>query len=394
MTMDKRVVIRFIFRIFIFSFITFIFLGRLSATDNPTFDFSSERNLYYSNKFKHLYDERKHDSLALLMRMWEAETGMHEALFRAHSLYLISINDFPGHLVHHDLLEHAIAWEIRYDLMYSKEKNKDDYFQTHPSYFSFIPIGSEFDQFTINAARRQLTRLPENSLAYAYAKLYAGDTEEFFTMISEGKYSGTALDEEYRQKLKELYKMPETHLAINTSAWLPRGNLTAIGYKPSIGVEIGRWFPKFKLDMSFDIRFGKSANSIDIALTDTIMLAVDNFIGARAALKGSFNIYKKQSSHIDLSFEGGYEWFEMAKSGQDRRGRSFATPAAGAGVIYRYFFPNRFNIGITANYNMLWFENPGGTALDGSAFTLGLQFGFTENPRKKIGLNRFGINYW
>ncbi len=378
-------------------FLTLAFLfivNGLRANDKPQFDFKNERNSHYASEFMRYYNEGKQDSVALTLRLWEAETGMNEVAFRAYALHLISNNDFPGHLVYHDLLENAIAWEIRYDLIFDKEKDKDDYFQTHPSFFSYIPIGSEFDQFSINAARTLIKQLDEETLAYAFARLYAGDVDDFFQMISEGKYSNTIIADEYNEKLEELYKLPETHLAINFGSWIPQSSLSVVGLKPSLGLKLGRWYSRFRMDLSFNVRFGDAANAVDIPLTDTLMLEVKNFIGGRAAIEASYNVFNSQPSSIDFFIGGGYEWIEMVKSGQDRRGKVFTSPTVSSGFIYRYFFPNRMSIGIATAYHMLWFENPGGTAFDGNAFSIALQIGLSENPKKKIGLNRFGIKYW
>jgi hypothetical protein len=355
-------------------------------------DVKIEKSDYYSKQFAKFYSENKKDSIAFVLRLWEAETGMNEALFRANALYLVSEGKFPSHLTQFGLIDYATAWEIRYNLMFKNER--DDFFLTHPEFFSYLPIGSDYDRFTIDASRRLLNRQTVGSLSHSFITLYAGDTKDFFKFIADGLHENDLLGAEYVEKCKALMKLPETHIELNMGAWIPQGNLMNIGNRPSLGVLVGRWYPKFKIDLAFDVRFFETNKSIDIALTDTIMLEVANFLGARAAIEGSFSILKVHPYALDIFLGAGYEWIEMVKSPQDRRGEVFDSPSLTAGLTYRYFFPNRANIGISLGYHMLWLDNPKGTPIDGNAFTVALQIGLVENPKKKVGLNRFGINYW
>lgn len=354
--------------------------------------FKKERSEHFAGQYMKLFNENKLDSVALVLALWERETGINEAVFRAYAIYLASTDKFPGTLLQYGLLEHAVSWEIRYSLIF--ENTKEDFFLTHPSFFSYLPIGSDFDQFTINYARRLINRTTEGSLARSFMTLYAGDTKEFFHALPKGEHSTTSLGYEFRERYDELIKMPETNLSVNVGGWMPHGPLAEIGLRPSVGVKVGRMYQRFLADIAFDVRFGDSSNDISIPLTDTIWIDVNNFIGARAALEVSYNLIKWQPNAINIFIGGGYEWIDMVKAWHDRRGKTFESPSACIGLSYRYFFPNRLNIGVSLAYNMLWFENPNGTPLSGNALTVALQISFLENPKKKIGLNRFGINYW
>lgn len=378
----------------------FLFLLLLPILSSTANNYSSiinvenkkEQSEFFAKKFIEYFNDNKTDSVIFILSQWERETGMNEALFRAYSLFLVNEGKFPGQLLQYSLLENAIAWEIRHGLIYDSERQ--DYFQTHTSFFSFLEIGDKFDRFTINAARRLLAHTENGSLANAYMKLYAGDINDFFFALPSGKHSDNLLGHEYREKYNELINMPETHLAVTFGAWLPNGHLSAIGIRPAVGVRLGRQYNKLLADFAFDIRIGKSDNKIDIPLTDEVMLEVDHFIGMRAAIEPSYNILKWQPINVDVFFSAGYEWIELVKSGQDRRGETFGSPSIGAGITYRYLFANRLNIGFSTAYHLLWFDNPGGTSLEGHALTVSLNISYFENPRKKIGLNRFGINYW
>lgn len=373
-------------------FLFLIFSLSISIVYSTDIEGKIQKSEEFAQKYIKHFNENESDSLAILLRSWEIETGMNEALFRAYSLFLADKNQFPGTLLPYGLLEYAIAWEIRYSLLFKNEK--DDFFYTHPEFFSYILIGGEFDRFTIDASRRLLSKMEKGSLSHSFIALYTGDIEDFFKALPDGTHENTLLGVEYIEKAQKLLKMPETHLAINIGGWFNQGNLNNLGTRPSLGVAVGRWYPRFRADLAFDVRFFDTNKTIQIALTDTIMLEVGNFMGARIAFEGAYSIIKANPYSVDVFLGAGYEWFEMFKSWQDRRGDIFSSPALSVGLTCRYFFPNRSHFGISSAYHLLWFDNPGGTPLDGNAITVSLQIGILENPRKKVGLNRFGINYW
>jgi hypothetical protein len=371
--------------------ILLVFFGALFSNAQIPDTGCEARAFMYSEAFAMHLQNNDLVKLAVVLREWELDCGFNEPVFRAKTLYLVLTGDFPGPLLQQDLLDQAIAFEIRHSLIENEDAaTREEYFAVYRQYFGYVPVNETFDRRTLQKARELLPQASQNELSHAFLTLYAGNTREFFLMLKDGRYSSSPLYEQYSARLVSLRRKPEFNFGISTGLWIPRGDLSIIGYKPSIGVFAGVTRFSTSVNAVFDLRFGRTASPVSILIRDSLV-QTDIHHGSYLGLEGVQILWRNRHVRTGIFISAGYNIIDIVEEAlliPERQ--TFGSWAFMAGPFVDMVFRNKTRIGIHPGFMLLNHQQNRGSSLEGNAITFKLVFGYSENARKYVNLRRMG----
>ena len=381
-------------RMLLFCALSLVVLDSVSARDEP-----SECQLHaagYAAQFADLIQSENYSEMPRLLLQWKESCHESEPLFRARALYLIRERKFAEILNGQPILDNAIAFEIRHKLMTEAEMQViDDYFHLYPDYFGFVPMNSDFDRQTQQWARRLQSNVASGSLSFLFLQLWQGQTATFFKTLNAGYFQDTNLAQEYNEKLQENLSLPEFNLGLSAGIWVPSGDISIIGYHPSIGINLGAKTQNTYWDAIFEFRFGNAHQDLEITVRDSLV-TTRNYQGGYLGLEISHIIkrFASASEALEIFAGGGYDIIDIVEDELDPQRQTFGSLALHVGVGYRLHFSNRTWLSIKPGYYFLNHKHASGSSLDGNALSLRLIFGFSENARKSENLKRLGVQQW
>jgi hypothetical protein len=169
-------------------------------------------------------------------------------------------------------------------------------------------------------------------------------------------------------------------LTIGTGIWVPQGHLSALGVHPAISYGFGARNKYNEWDIDASLRFVSTPSSYTVIRNDSAY--------SRNFYEGGFVglDYTRYLVH-GLRWEAGpiigtgVDFFDI-DNGNDEF--SYLSPSEltafnfNIGLRYNYFITPRCFLWISARYHFLHYNNPGGTPLDGNAFSLEIIIGATN----------------
>ncbi|TVQ12271.1 MAG: hypothetical protein EA361_11365 [Bacteroidetes bacterium] len=344
----------------------------------------------YADSVADLLRKELTDRLPAVLLDWEHSCGLSEPLFRIRMLQLISEGQFPGYLSEKDMLDYAVAFDIR-DAITAREnlEEREEYYELYAGYFGYIPLNSGFDRQTERWASRMLARFSPEDPEWAWLSLYSGDTQSFFLILREDKYKGAELSEVYKERVAYFQKKPELNMGIGTGIWIPTADLEIIGMKPILEIFAGIKTQNTFYDLVFSMRFGQTKNPFELVARDSIV-ETRNYQGGFIGIEITRMFFKSGRYETGLYVSGGYDLMDIIEDRQDPVRETFAAAALQLGPVITYNFHNRSRISLKAGYSLMNHKSTGGSSLQGNAWNLRILFGFSDNARKTENLRRLG----
>jgi len=387
-------VFNLIFKVAFLSVILF-FLSNTNGypSEGPNNDNCSVVSADYAEQISNLIEAGEYGRIYHITKMWEESCGLIEPVFRVKALLKIHHNSFPGELDSQNMLNQAIAFEIRDDLIESPQRGKE-YFELHPGFFGYIQPGHKFDHHTEQWARRLLLTAARDSISRLFLQLYEGQTEVFFSALKDGHLQGTNLALDYQSKVAENRRLPEFNMGVNSGLWVPKGNLQIIGPKPTVGINLGVKTTNMFIDAVFEVRFGKTNRYVLINLRDTLV-STRNYQGGYLGVELTRILTRGKNGGFEIFAGLGYDIIEIIEDQQIApEGVIFGSPVVHLGLGYRFHFRNRSWLSIKPGYYFIDHQNPSGSPLSGNAISVRFTFGLSENARKSDNLKRLGVTRW
>ena len=170
--------------------------------------------------------------------------------------------------------------------------------------------------------------------------------------------------------------------AVLLGGWFPNYHLGQIvGWHPTIGVQLGLRNAKNEYDITWDLRFGHPTPGTYTIARDSTTYNDRYYDGGYFGFE--YTRYVIHRKYLDLGYTLGFglDYFSIAdqyaSSPDDNYLDPFrlTSPNFNYGLRAKYFLKNRAFIGLAIKYNLIQYENTGGTNLYGNAFTVDLSFG-------------------
>ena len=167
--------------------------------------------------------------------------------------------------------------------------------------------------------------------------------------------------------------------------WIPTGNASLLGVHPMIGIQGGIKVKKISYNLTLAFKFLNSPNKYAI-LYDGVIDSTNYFLGGYIGADIEREIYKGKKNEFSLLAGFGYDGFESVKTANanedSKAGHSINSLNTNFGLGYRYFYKKNSYIGLQAKYNIVNYNNRGGTNLMGDCFTITISIGGLTNVAK------------
>lgn len=349
-----------------------------------------------------LYREGRTDTINAVISYWYDKCGVTEPLLNYAILEAIRTNTF------HE--------EIRFN-----EPNKYDTVGSHWSndfYADYIISGLQWYAYGSNIRSNPKKYAPINHtdlIVSAYARYYdflrslALDLCEFkdlspvesylvhyyaypdsnrMELLKDTIYNGSVIQEMYGRRHKNDNKIPSRNFGAYLGSWVPNGNLKVIGVHPTLGILFGKRWGKWMTDLDMMARLGESPQYYTIKYNDSLF-QTKKTIGIYMGIDGAFELMRTKQVEVDILAGMGYD----AISSSEDKNIQMPMPSFNFnfGLGYRIFIPNKeYDINVKCaylnfqlKYNLVNYNNPGGTLLSGNALTASIIYGAFGQPKNK-----------
>jgi hypothetical protein len=238
-------------------------------------------------------DINQTDSVLHLLQFWKTSCGEIEPILRLEILLAIQKGIFKdsNHQVYIDnfinkYIDRAIASnEMRYDMVYENQK----------SYYDYVPLKSEFDNFTKQFASDLITKQKANSSAYYLCLLFTDNVKGFTDEINADSLGNSTVKKSVLAN-EENTNAYDISFDLNSGVWFPLGTLAnTFNPSPQIGFKINiPMFKTFLFGFGLNIRFLENKNPFNIT-KDSIPTQTKGTIGLSFGIFVSkeYNISKK-----------------------------------------------------------------------------------------------------
>jgi hypothetical protein len=210
---------------------------------------------------------------------------------------------------------------------------------------------------------RTIRRYPDKE----QGALAAAIRERYFQKKSGGHY----IDE-------PLTQLRYREAGATSGVWIPTGRNRVLGVHPSMDFTIGGWRGRWYTDFEMGLRFNRSAHDYQVLYNDTLR-TTHHYLGYSVAMAIGYGVANFKDTSVYILAGLGFDSFDSVQVPQtpnnddNAAGLNSFKMITGIGMQH---FPKKGGYwGVELLYNTLYYQNPGGTAVDGNAVTLRLVFG-------------------
>lgn len=345
------------------SILTFLLFSTAQAQDSTVTDnkYLCEEACYtYGDAIIRHYSAYMDDSLQMDMDNWEKICGLTEPLLSFKVLYAIGKGTFNEDMYG----DNIAAWMLLYEENAKGHENMPNVPGDYYAYLSSI-AGS-------------LKKLELSPLEKVLADFYAKGDEDVLEEMDSTEVGNTKLYNSYTTYKENQYRTNgRFYLGVLLGAWIPDGNIEALGSHPLIGLQIGNNWEKFSVNLELGLRFLDAPKDIEVYKDGYVYDSRYHsaiYLGAGAGFK--YFEYKKHE--LDMLGGLGYDHITILEStsAEANDGKSLSSLCINAGLAYKFNISKKQYLSLSGRYNMLFYKNRGGTNLNGNAITIGLIYGF------------------
>ena len=203
--------------------------------------------------------------------------------------------------------------------------------------------------------------------------------------------AGKRSDRQWEYEDMNADKVSGFNLAISTTAWVFSGNLAALQRPvlPGLGLLAGGRVNKLTFDFSCNFWSTYAPRTMTIYKNDS-SLSARYHTGAYIGLDAGYQVYRRKRWEVDGILGIGDNLFGAYYDNSDIL--YFHTLDVNVGVGYRFYIRYRdygyqkvySYLALQTKVHLLNYNNPGGTAINGNAFSITLEYGgYWHNYRNK-----------
>ncbi len=329
--------------------------------------------------FIRFLEEDKLDSAKHLIKYWETKCGLREPTFRAKILLSLKQNNYNDSLLTAGSLHFILAYQNRVKMIKdSNYRSYDDY----KSYYSFIPLGQEFDKYTQSLAKKLKNNYSSETLEYLFADFYETGSDEIFYKIQSKAFGESSLTKEYDETVKKYLDMGETHISFITGVWIPTGQLKKLGVHPEVGFQLGGKRKKMNYDLTMSLKFLNSPNYYQAKRTKSSSPeSTRHFFGGYIGFDVGRDIFFKNGHEFQLTGGIGFDGFDTFRENEDKdlKAGSVFSYNFNIGFGYRYYITNSFYLGLRPKYNIVDYSLNKKIDFTGNPITIQFTVGGVEN---------------
>ena len=342
---------------------------------------SQEAFIDCAEALSRLYDRRDFDSIAFYIRLrTKTSPDFQPDLYALHILFEIQQHRFAPDSLKDPYLYFALDDYVREAVVSQSEAG---YFGIYGG-SDFDPRPSYQQEFATLARWAEdliETRRLSNAEQYL-CQTFAGDFEHPRKTARGDKLRywqiNSMLDDSRASRRKE----GVLNLYLGGGVWIPQGRLALLGVHPSItAFGIGRKTWSSEWDFNVALRFAKTAQPYTVLRRDSVY-TVNHFFGGYIGVDYTRYLLHSKRFEAGVLFGVGYEGFDVNDSYSDSSPTGPPPPTSinslslNLGPRMNFYFNPKHYIGVIGRYDIVQYSNPGGSPLNGNAFTIDLIVGF------------------
>lgn len=329
----------------------------------------------------------QYDSAREVLQYWESKCGLREPVFRAEVILALATAGDVDSLVNKESLVFLRSFAHRFEMIRSRNFSDYDYNQ---AYFGFVPIGQEFDSFTIDFFEAVHSTHKPGTTAFLLCEAYRGNADTIYGAIQTEEYGETGLAREYYKLVNRYLRRPETNMALVAGIWVPTGGITRLGTHPDIGCQLGAKYRRINIDLTITFKFMRSQKPYYATRvrSDQSVVLTDKFFGGYFGIDGGYDIWRNGRQEVHALFGAGLDGFDAIEEDTIRqlKAESTWTYNFNFGVGYRFYIDNSAYIGLRAKYNIVDYSLRGVVDFTGNPITIQFVIGGLFNRVKRDAL--------
>lgn len=357
-------------------------VSKLKTYQCPDIAYSS------SIAFTEFVNKKQYDSAQQVLKYWESKCGMREPIFRAQLVIAFATEQNVDSLINEESLYFLKSYLQRAEMIKSRDFSRYDY--SYP-YFGFVPIGQEFDSFTVDFFKAQYTLEKPGTTNFVLCEIYGNNADTLFTILQVEEYRESSLAVEYYKLVNTEINKPDMHIACFVGAWIPTGGITKLGTHPDIGFQVGAKYRKINIDLTASFKFirSKTPYYATRVRSDKSVVLTDKFFGGYLGVDAGYDMWKRKSHEVQALFGAGVDGFDAIDQDTVRQLKSETTWTYNfnLGIGYRYYINNSLYVGLRAKYNFVNYALNGVVDFTGNPFTIHFVVGGLSNNMKKNALD-------
>jgi hypothetical protein len=339
--------------------------------------------------FEQYIQDGKTDSAGILLKYWENKCGLREPVKRARILLSLKTGTYHDSLMKPGMISAIINYQERRENMKTNELYQYD---SYRPYFGFVPVGREFDQFTIRLASEMERQYLPGTMEHLLCMLYSSEPDSIFKDIQSSAYENSWLYQEYFRAVDRFLDYPEFHISWITGAWLPTGGISRLGTHPELGFQMGVKKKKWNYDLVMCFKFGNSAQPYYArrVKTNDSLVQTSHFLGGYIGFDIGYDLLVKHRHEFQALAGFGLDGFDALEKDDLRNweAESITTYNFNFGVEHRFYFSPSFYLGLQLKYNIVDYSMGGIVDFTGNPITLRLILGGFSNPVKRKSLEK------
>ncbi|OSZ77943.1 hypothetical protein CAP35_06640 [Chitinophagaceae bacterium IBVUCB1] len=327
------------------------------------------------------------DSAQIVLKNWTQKCGICEPILRANVILAIATNRPIDSFINEENMRLIYDYQRRGRIIENRSAEDNSIYQWN---WGYVPIGMEFDSFTISYFREIKVRKQDNSLEYLLSSIYSNTNDDMYIALQKQEYKETSLAKEYYKLVNKYINKPDFNMAFLAGIWIPTGGIAKLGLHPDVGVQLGSKYRKVSIDMTIMFKFGNSPNPYYATRvrSDKSTVLTDNFFGAYMGIDVGKDIWRKNNKELQMLFGAGVDGFDALEADTIRnlKAESTWTYNINTGIGYRYYINNWTYVGMRVKYNIVDYALNGVINFNGHPITLTFCIGGLSNKNKRHGL--------
>jgi hypothetical protein len=338
----------------------------------------------------YFYANKQYDSANIVLDNWQAACGLSEPILRTRILFAIQNHSFTETLYDSTIVDDVLNYLMRMDTT-----DSPDLYSSYKAYFGNVPLRGDYDYFTQSVADELLETTFYDPSELLFSELYANVLPDpVKTIVKDTTFTTTQLQLYYNQRVDKYLKMPDWHVGIYAGLWIPFDYAACLGNHPMIGMQLGMRTKQMTFNVSLNFKFGKPKNEytyMQNGYSDT----TNSFVGGYFGIDAERKILSFGKNEVSILAGLGYDGFDAVNvNTEDSDPNNDVSYMIGSlntnfGLGFRHFTNNGTYYGLKAIYNIVNYNNPGGTYLSGNTVSISLTLGVFYNQKKAYYLKEY-----
>jgi hypothetical protein len=222
------------------------------------------------------------DTIRRILSIWENECGNVEPILRLKILLDIKDKSLIDTAQEVYLTHYIYIFKDRLSL--KKKLNYHEIFDSNKPYFSYVPLRSEFDEWTKTIAENLLIEQEKGSSEYLFCLLFSEKADLFYEELKLKEYQENHVKKTVYEEKYDTWQRGMVYNVI-LGAWIPAGNLSnTFGVSPNLGFRVGYTLENLvRFDVGVNVRIHTNSKPFEI-FADSSISSVKSNTGITAGI--------------------------------------------------------------------------------------------------------------